>query len=298
VISSDGVHETSRLPRSLWWAAASTGAMAIGAFGPWLTVLGTFTARGTDDGAGWKVVGAAVVAAVALGLLLRWRERWLCVVPLLAAGLGIAISAYNLYDISTYSDTVLGAKLEEAEWGLYVALLGSSSLALAVLVVAAQLPRGNSRAEVPITGSEATARIRSPWAVFVLAIVTLGVYYLYWYYQANRELKDFGVGRHPVVSVLAIVPGALLIVPPFVSWWRFVGRLKQAEARAATPGRIDHGLAIALYLVGVFLLPIELVYTQRHLNDVWWQLRRRSEPPAAPTAMLTYAPEPRTAPEA
>jgi hypothetical protein len=297
VTSFDGVHEASRLPRTWWWAAASTGAMAIGAFGPWLTVLKRFSARGTDDSAGWKVVGAAIVAAVALGLVLRWRKRWLCIVPLLAAVLGIAISAYNLYDISTYSDTVLGAKLEEAEWGLYVALLGSSSLALAVLVVAAQLPRGNSRAEVKITGSEATARIRNPWAVFGLAIATFGIYYLYWYYQANRELKDFGVGRHPFVSVLAIVPGALLIVPPFVSWWRFVGRLQEAEVRAGAPGRIDHGLAIALYVVGVFLLPIELVYTQQHLNDVWRQLRQ-PEPPAPSTAMHIYAPEPRTAPEA
>lgn len=292
--SFDGLDEASRLPRTWWWAAASTGAMAIGAFGPWLTVLGAITARGTDDSAGWKVVGSAVVAAVALGLLLRWRKRWLCVVPLLAAVLGIAISAYNLYDISTYSDTVLGAKLEKAEWGLYVALFGSSSLALAVLVVAAQLPRGNSRAEVKIPDTGATARIRRPWVVFVLATVTFGVYYVYWYYQANRELKDFGVGRHPVVSVLAIVPGALLIVPPFVSWWRFVGRLQEAEARAGAPGRIDHGLALALYVVGVFLLPIELVYTQQHLNDVWLQLPR----PEPPSAMLTYAPEPRTVPEA
>jgi hypothetical protein len=297
VTSFDGIDEASRLPRTWWWAAASTVAMAIGAFGPWLTILGTITARGTDDSAGWKVVGAAVVAAVALGLLLHWRARWLCTVPLLAAVVGIAISAYNLYDISNYSDTVFGAKLEKADWGLYLALVGSSSLALAVLVVAAQLPRRDFPAEVTITGSRATARIRSPWAVFVLATLTFGLYYVYWYYQANRELKDFGVGRHPVVSVLAIVPGALLIVPPLVSWWRFVGRLQEAEVRSGAPGRIDHGLAFALYVVGVFLLPIELVYTQQHLNDVWRQLRR-PEPPAAPTTMLTYAPEPRTAPEA
>ena len=271
--------------------------MAIGAFGPWLTVLGTFTVSGTDDSAGWKVVGAAVVAAGGLGLLLRWRTRRLCIVPLVAALLGIAISGYNLYDISTYSDAVLGAKLEEAEWGLYVALLGSSSLALAVLGVAAQLPRGGSRPRVAITGSEGTARIRKPWMVFALAMATFGVYYLYWYYQANRELKDFGVGRHPVVSVLAIVPGALLILPPFVSWWRFVGRLQQAEMRVGSPGRIDHGLAVVLYVLGVLLLPIELVYAQQHLNDVWLQLRPQA-PSAAPSGMLTYAPEPRTAPEA
>jgi hypothetical protein len=285
------------LPRTWWWAAAGAAAMAIGAFGPWVTILGELTARGTDDSAGWEVVGAAVGAAAGLGLLLRWRMRWLCILPLLAAVLGIAISGYNLYDISTYSDRIFGAKLEEAEWGLYVTLLGSSGLALAVLGVAARLPRRASGARITITGSEATARIRNPWAVFVLAIVTFGVYYLYWYYQANRELKDFGVGRRPVVSVLAVVPGVLLLVPPFVSWWRFLGRLRQAEVRAGTPGRIDHGLGIVLYVLGVFLLPIELIYTQQHLNDVWRQLEPAA-PPAAPTSTLTYAPEPRTAPEA
>jgi hypothetical protein len=29
------------------------------------------------------------------------------------------------------------------------------------------------------------AKIRSPWGVFFLALVTLGIYYLYWYYQAK-----------------------------------------------------------------------------------------------------------------
>ena len=207
----------SSVPRTWWWAVASAAATAIGACGPWVTVLGSFTARGTDESPGWMVLGAAVAAAVGLGLVLRCRRRWLCVPPLLAAGLGLAICASNLYEISTYSDTILGAKLEEAEWGLYLALIGASSLTLAVLAVAAQFPSGARGARVAITGSEATARIRDPWAVFVLAIVTLGVYYLYWYYQANRELKEFGVGRRPVVAVLAVVPGVLLIIPPLVS---------------------------------------------------------------------------------
>ena len=285
------------MTKAWWWAAASAAAMTIGAFGPWVTVLGTFTARGTDDAAGRTVVAAAVAAMVGLGLVRRRRTRWLCALPFLGGVLAIAIAGFNLHDISTYSDSVLGAKLEAAEWGIYLVLVAASSLSLAALALAVQLPAGSRGTRVVITGSEATARIRNPWAVFVLALVTFGVYYLYWYYQANRELKDFGVGRHPVVSVLAVVPGALLIVPPFVSWWCFIGRVQQAEARAGAAGRVDHGLAVALYVVGIFLVPIELVYTQQHLNDVWQQMR--PQPPADPSpTMLTYAPEPRTAPEA
>ena len=285
------------MPKAWWWAAASAAGMTIGAFGPWVTVLGTFTASGTDDNAGRTVVAAAVAAVIGLGLLRRRRSRWLCLLPFLAGASSVAIAAFNLHDISTYSDSFLGAKLETAEWGIYVVLVGASSLALAALALAAKIPAGSRGTRVVITGSEATARIRNPWAVFALSIVTFGAYYLYWYYQANRELKDFGVGRHPVVSVLAVLPGALLIVPPFVSWWRFVGRLQQAEARAGAPDRIDHGLAIALYVVGIFLVPIELVYTQQHLNDVWLQMRPQAPADTSPP-MLTYAPEPRTAPEA
>jgi hypothetical protein len=285
------------MPKTWWWAAASVAAMAIGAFGPWVTVLGTFTTRGTDDVAGRVVVASAVAAVVGLGLVRRWRTRWLCALPFLAGLLGVAIVVLNLHDISTNSDPFLGAKLEAAEWGIYVVLAASCSVCLAALTLTAQIPGGTRGTRVLITGSDATARIRNPWAVFALAIVTFGVYYLYWYYQANRELKDFGVGRHPVVSVLAVVPGALLIVPPLVSWWRFIGRLQQAEAQAGAPSRVDHALGMALYVFGIFVLPIELVYTQQHLNDVWRQMEPQA-PSDLSTPMLTYAPEPRTAPEA
>ena len=281
------------------WAVVSAVLMAIGAFGPWVTLLGTFTARGTDDGAGWTVVGAAVVAAVALGFLLRSRRRWLCLIPLLAGLLGVAITAYNLHEVWTDSDVLFGSRLEEAAWGIYVALVGSGSLVLAALAAASRLPGGSAGNLVEIRASETSAKIRAPWLVFVLSIVTFGLYYLYWYYQVNRELKDFGVGRHPLVSLLAVVPGALLIVPPFVSWWRFLGRLREAEERAGSPERIDHALGIALYVIGIFLLPFELIYTQYHLNTLWHTAGAATGGNVRPTRSLeNYAPEPWSAPDA
>ena len=63
----------------------------------------------------------------------------------------------------------------------------------------------------------ANVKIRRPWGVFFLVLVTLGIYYLVWYYKTNRELHDYGIEVEPVVSLLAITLGGLLIIPPFVS---------------------------------------------------------------------------------
>ena len=37
-----------------------------------------------------------------------------------------------------------------------------------------------------------TAKIRHPVAVPVLSFITLGIYYIYWWYQVNREVVDLG----------------------------------------------------------------------------------------------------------
>lgn len=271
------VDEPRRLPASFWWALVSVVTMAIGAFGPWETVLGTFTDSGTAAGPGWHVLAAAAASGIGLALFARRRSPWLSLVPLLAGGWAVAVTAANLYDIGKYEG------LEVARWGLYLALIGSCSVVLAALGLAVQ-----SASREP--------KIRRPWLVFVLASVTFGAYYLYWYYVTNRELKDYGFGKHPVVSLLAQFPGGVLIVPPFVSWWGFYTRIRDAEDRADSPERVEHGVGITLYVIGFFLLPVELIYAQRHLNALWRTVAA-SAPPSDPLPYAGYAPEPRFAPE-
>jgi hypothetical protein len=41
---------------------------------------------------------------------------------------------------------------------------------------------------VQIGATGHTAKIRHPVAVPALSIITLGIYYIYWWYQVNREL--------------------------------------------------------------------------------------------------------------
>ena len=63
-----------------------------------------------------------------------------------------------------------------------------------------------------IQGTTATAKIRNPIVAFLLVFVTLGIYYLVWYYKINRELRDLGratgqeerLGRSPFTSLMAI----------------------------------------------------------------------------------------------
>jgi hypothetical protein len=127
----------------------------------------------------------------------------------------------------------------------------------------------------------ASVKIRSPWGVFFLALVTLGIYYLVWYYKINRELRDVGIGTSPVTSLLAITIGWFIIVPPFVSTWNTLGRISEAETRFGSTAELSRGLGFILYLVAVIFLPFELPYMQEHLNQVWRMAASERVEPAA-----------------
>ena len=117
-----------------------------------------------------------------------------------------------------------------------------------------------------------SVKIRNPFLVFVWSIVTFGIYYLVWYYKTNRELAEYGVGDSPGLSLLAVTLGGLLVVPPFVSEWRYYRRIGEAQARAGMEHRISHVTGFLLYLIALILLPFETVYAQHHLNRLWRHL--------------------------
>jgi uncharacterized membrane protein YidH (DUF202 family) len=113
-------------------------------------------------------------------------------------------------------------------------------------------------------------KIRNPFGVFVLAIVTLGIYYFVWYYKVNRELRDAaGADVNPVLALLAITIGWFIIVPPFVSWYRTFQRIQQAQQQARLTSEVNPILGFILYVVALYFLPLELLYAQDELNKVW-----------------------------
>ena len=125
----------------------------------------------------------------------------------------------------------------------------------------------------------AQVKVRRPWVVALLTVVTLGFYNWYWYYKINRELRDFGKvyrlerlqDTNPWLSLLAVTLGALLIVPAIVSWVKCTRRIQDAQ-RVLSQEPIS-GWAIGLLYVGGFFTTftwIAIPYlVQDGLNGVW-----------------------------
>jgi hypothetical protein len=131
--------------------------------------------------------------------------------------------------------------------------------------------------EMKIRGTQDEVKVRNPWAVALLPYITLGIYHFVWWYRINRELRDYGaakgydLGQNPTNSLLALVPGFLIIVPPFVTYWRGTKRVMGAS-RIAGKDPLNGWIALILFIL---LSPGYWAYVQVSLNDVW---RQEAEP--------------------
>jgi Domain of unknown function (DUF4234) len=138
--------------------------------------------------------------------------------------------------------------------------------------------------EIQIAGAGTTAKTRNPIAVAVLAVVTLGIYLVCWWYFINRELADLGrakgtteLGDSPAKSTLALFPGALLIVPAI---WTTVTTFQRVQAAQRLNGQtqINGWLGVVLYIV---ISPVLYAYMQSGLNSVWKAQASESAPAVA-----------------
>ncbi len=119
--------------------------------------------------------------------------------------------------------------------------------------------------EIAIRGSNYPAKERNPLGVIGLSLITLGIYGIFHYYYVNKELAELGkargtteLGENPMMSVLAIVPGFILIVPPFVSIWNTWKRQQTARQMFGVQAGLDQvpGFLLHIFIgvVGVFFL--------------------------------------------
>ena len=80
-------------------------------------------------------------------------------------------------------------------------------------------------------------KTRGPWVVWLLSIITFGIYFLVWYYKINNEARQYDprIDVEPGVSVLAIFPGSWIIVPPLISFYNTGKRIGQEQRAAGLP---------------------------------------------------------------
>jgi hypothetical protein len=154
--------------------------------------------------------------------------------------------------------------------------------------------------EIQIAQSDATAKIRNPLGVVGLSLITIGIYYVFWWYFINREMRDLGrargrdLGQSPGNSVLAITLGALIIVPAIVSAWRTSARIEAAQETVGIQNRVSGPIIfILLLLIG----PVGVWYAQSELNKVWEAERSGTGAlPGGEAAARPEAPAPQPAP--
>ncbi len=98
-------------------------------------------------------------------------------------------------------------------------------------------------------------RERSPIAAVILSLVTFGLYYVYWFYDTNRQFKsELDDDSHPGLRTL------VLFFPPF----SIISMYKQAvSSQEATDGH-DWLLVLLAYIV---FAPLGIFVVQKDIND-------------------------------
>jgi len=109
---------------------------------------------------------------------------------------------------------------------------------------------------------------RNPLGVLGLTVITLGIYFFYWYWKINDELRlvEHDESISPTRSLMAMIFGWLIIVPPFIAMWNTANHVQALEERLGVGQTVEPAITIVIMLV--FSLA-NGIYVQAHLNRAW-----------------------------
>ena len=109
---------------------------------------------------------------------------------------------------------------------------------------------------------------RNPLGVVGLIFVTLGIYGFYWWWKINDELRlvqrDDSIS--PTRSLMAMLFGWIIIVPPFIAAWNTAKHIDAFERRVGVHQTVEPVLVLVIM---VLLAIANGAYLQDHLNRGW-----------------------------
>jgi hypothetical protein len=145
-------------------------------------------------------------------------------------------------------------------------------------------------------GEGGAGKVRSFGKGLCLSIVTFGVYFWFWYYLVNDELKDVGMARkdrklsdsNPVASVAAVLLGGFVVIPALMSVYNYGQRIKHAQRILDLPEseQINPTVAFVSALFCFLVVPglYYFAYVTKHQNQTVIAAGRRSSPRRAPAS--------------
>ncbi|MCX8205654.1 MAG: DUF4234 domain-containing protein [Candidatus Micrarchaeota archaeon] len=110
---------------------------------------------------------------------------------------------------------------------------------------------------------------RSFLFILLASVLTLGVYWIYWYYKTNSEIKEYGrMGHSPGIRLLMLLFGwVLLAIPTIYAYYAWLRDVDGLAKRVGVSGLSPIGNTILLFV------PLGSLYTtykvQSVLNSIW-----------------------------
>jgi hypothetical protein len=129
---------------------------------------------------------------------------------------------------------------------------------------------------------------RNPLGVLGLSLITLSIYFFVWYYKINVEVQRIEKDQtmSPMRSLMAMIFGWVIIVPPFLAMYNTSKHVQALETRLGVQQTVEPALTVVLMVL--FSLG-NGIYVQEHLNRAWDAGSRVPAEPVPPTPAPSLA---------
>lgn len=107
--------------------------------------------------------------------------------------------------------------------------------------------------------------VRNPTTVWILCLVTCGLYPLYFWYTVSNELKNY-LGKEEINPMMDII---ICLVCPFYGYYlpiKYGKYIQEAQQRAGIANAEDQGMT---FLIWMFICGLGIRKVQEELNKVW-----------------------------